>query len=187
MEVKKFFNGIAREWNEINAFPDEHIIDLISTLPIKRGDRVLDVACGTGRISGLLYSLSGREIDAIDCAENMIALAKQNVKEGVNFILGDFYDVTGDYDIVVVFDAYPHFLDVERFANACSNSVKKGGYLAVIHDCSRAELASFHADTAKAVSRDVLSPREEADNFKDFSVIKAVEGAHEYILILKKQ
>ncbi len=185
--MKDFFNSIASNWNEINTVPDEHIIDLVASLPIKRGDKVLDCACGTGRISHLLYKLSGVTVDGLDFSENMIYYGRANVKEGVNFIVGDFYEHQGLYDVVVVFDAYPHFLDVARFMEAVRRNLKEGGYLCVIHDCSRASLHEFHNGSAFKYSRELLAPLEEAKLFDGFSVLKAFEDEKSYELIFVRK
>ncbi len=185
--MKDFFNSIASNWNEINTVPDERIIDLVASLPIRRGDKVLDCACGTGRISHLLYKLSGVSVDGLDFAENMISYGRENVKEGVNFIVGDFYEHEGLYDVIVVFDAYPHFLKVTRFKEAVRRNLKKGGYLCIIHDCSRSSLHEFHNGSAFKYSREILSPHEEAEFFDGFSVVRAFENANSYELILIRE
>ena len=51
--IKDFFNSLAPTWdkNEVNI---KQINKLLLSLPIKKNDFILDLGCGTGKISSSL-------------------------------------------------------------------------------------------------------------------------------------
>ena len=65
--MKEFFDRLAPSWDEGESFREEERMTLINRLPIKEGDHLLDIACGTGILEDQLYSLSKQK----DCKEEM--------------------------------------------------------------------------------------------------------------------
>ncbi len=187
MNIKEFFDKIAQYWDEENSTVTENGERIIRSLPIKKGDKVLDVACGTGKISSLLYGITEEEVDAIDISDRMISIATKKGIRGVSFSVADFYHVRGSYDAVVIFDAYPHFVEKDSFVEACVRSVKRGGYLCIAHDLSRVALDECHAGVPEGISRSLLSPKEEARLFEGhFFAVRAEEDDSSYLLVLRK-
>ena len=187
-DVSKFFDSLASHWDEgIKAPP----LDLLLSSGIKKGDRVLDVACGTGIITSTLAKLCGRDVLGIDISPKMIEAAKANHKgeEGVQFLCIDFaeFNGEGDYDLVVIYNAFPHFVDLRALKKSLLNTLKKGGKAAILHSLSRKELGHHHDGLGPSISRTIASPIEEARFFSpEFSVLMAEESDHDYRLVLKK-
>ncbi len=186
-DVKDFFDNIAHKWanEECNT---QQLREFLSVLPIKKGDKVLDVACGQGKISGILRDMAGEEVDAIDLSPNMIDYAKKNVPVGVNFAVADFNDCKAEYDVVVVFNAYPHFVDIAKFVSTTSRAVKKGGYLAILHNMSRAELDKHHNGISSNISRKLDDVAIEYAHFENqFNSILQKDDEKSFVMILQRK
>ena len=190
LEMKQFFDEKAKTW-DLKQKDDSLRNELISSLPIKEKDLVLDLACGTGIVSNLLYKKTNRQIIGLDISSEMIKRAKEKYSEEIaKYFIGDFYDFKFEeqFECIVVFDAYPHFTNKERFLNACRSSLKKDGYLCIVHDLGREELASHHAGKVMHYSLDLLSPIEEYNYFKDeYDLVFADEDSAHYMLIMKRK
>ena len=188
-QMVAFFDSMAEEWDK-HSKPDPHVIHtLLDSIPLIQGRKVLDVACGTGAITPYLYEKTKEKVKAIDLAPERIKIA--NTKYGNDsrflFVNEDFLDKKEEgYDFVVIFDAYPHFLDVKAFDEALAKAVKRGGYFAILHDCSKEELAHHHAHILN-LSRLLKPAPEEAEVFQDhFRILKAEETSHTYLILGQK-
>ncbi len=188
-KVKQYFNNIANEWD--NAEDDiDFITKLLSHLNIKNDDMVLDVGCGKGIITPILHAFSNREVQAIDISENMINDAKKKYAQNkaLTFICDDFITHQFDrkFDYIVVFNAFPHFLDVDAFIKKAHDILNKGGHLAIVHSLSKEEVNSHHEQHAKGVSRPLCEASEECKKFKAlFEVEKCLDENNSYLMLFK--
>jgi SAM-dependent methyltransferase len=88
---------------------------LLSELPV--GARVLDLCCGTGRISGALAE-RGYRVTGIDGSAQMLRLARANAP-GADFIAADARDfrLAEPVDVVIsLFDSLNHVLALDELA-----------------------------------------------------------------------
>ena len=175
-KVTLYFDELAPKWDSICEH-DSKLESLLSSLDIKEGDKVLDVACGTGVISERLYAMSKTTVDAIDVSSEMIKVAKTKDYMGVNFKVADLYTYRDSkYDVIVIFNAYPHFLDVNKFKDSLCALLNKDGRVYIIHDCDRIELNSHHKAHAMNVSRMLDDIPTEAKMYQDkFKILEAYE------------
>ncbi|MCX5813723.1 MAG: class I SAM-dependent methyltransferase [Proteobacteria bacterium] len=167
---KQFFNDHAEGWldiwykNHATGRYDKHDKDfkrLFSLLPLKQGDCVLDVGCGTGvlvpfilehiTLAGILYEL--------DFAEKMIEANRSlHKEENIRFIHADAENATLDdatCDVVICFSCFPHFHDKEKAMVELSHILKPSGIFAVSHFDS-SEGINKHHGTCHAVMHDYL-------------------------------
>lgn len=187
-QVKEFFDKIAINY----VHDDNEIIKyLLDCLYLDKCNKIMDLGCGKGIISDKLQKKSKGDIIAVDLSNKMIEMAKANISNPkVNFINEDFYEFKDkDYDAIICFDAFPHFLDIEGFVNKANQLLKKDGLLAIIHDCGRNELNSHHQTHALHVSRKLETPEIEFEAFKKyFKPIELSESDKFYkMIMIKKQ
>lgn len=187
VKQKKFFNGLAETWRK-NGGPDAQTLDaLFENVTLPADGRVLDVGCGTGVIDGYLLTKC-RAVDAVDISEKMIEKAVAT-NAGVRYFIADFYSLTAEdrYDCLVVFDAYPHFIDKDAFAEQASSLLNEGGTLWILFDESRERINGYHAGH-EGISVELQSAeREGARLNKFFEVVYQLDNQERYILGLRKK
>lgn len=185
--AKDFFDRLAPTWDSQQSKTEDEILPLLTKIGIKEGDRVLDLACGTGTITSMLHSISHADVVGLDISSEMISIAKAKYASSpwAKFETGDFLDSfwNEEFDVIVLYNAYPHFLKPEKLAMRFYSSLKKGGRFAIVHSLGRAELDSHHAALASKVSRSLNPVEIEALNFKGlFQIEEASEGEHFFFI-----
>ena len=190
--IKNYFNKVSETWDSKSEDNDSKISSLLDEIMIKKGDAILDVGCGTGIISKRLYDRSKRTVTAIDISDNMIKIAKSKLNDNsiVNFECRDFYEhMDNSFDLIVVFDAYPHFLDCDKFKKSAIEKLNPDGRIAIIHDLGRQQLKDCHkGKDVCLISRELSDPITESKLFQDeFNILKAKEGEDFYILLAQKK
>ncbi|HBM70852.1 MAG TPA: SAM-dependent methyltransferase, partial [Firmicutes bacterium] len=153
--VKEFFDKLAPSWDKEQNANKKSILSLLNRLEIKKGDDVLDLACGTGTITKILFNITKKQITAIDISSKMIEIAKSKYNKDVAMFLPiDYYDYQGKkFDWIIIYNSYPHFLDLGKFKEKLVDTLKDKGRVAIIHSLSRKELDSHHKVHALKVSR----------------------------------
>ena len=190
-KVRDFFDSIADQWtNELDDV--NKIKSLIDALGIERGDDVLDVGCGKGIITPFLYEKSQSKVIAMDLSPNMIrgAIEAHGDKSDMQFICGDFLEsgFNNQFDYIVIFNAYPHFIDVEKLRDTVYTALKPNGHFAIIHSISKEELNTHHKQHAMGVSRPLEAASIEAKKFdQKFEVEKTIDEKDRYLIILGKR
>lgn len=189
-KVEKFFDEKAKTWDR----SDDHSLlikeQLIDNAQIVKGDHVLDIGCGTGVITELLFNRSQEDVDAIDLSSEMINIAKMKFlnNEKLHFIHKNFleYFPNKKYDKLIVYNAYPHFLDLDKFIKHCHELLNNNGVLLIIHSLSRKELNSHHKAHALKVSRLLDDVEKESKKFIEyFDIIKSLEDDEKIIMLFK--
>jgi ubiquinone/menaquinone biosynthesis C-methylase UbiE len=75
---------------------DEMVVDFcLETLNLKKGDKILDIACGAGDHS-VLFAKNGLEVTGFDLSQTLIDAAAQHANEenvDVNFYRGDMREI----------------------------------------------------------------------------------------------
>ena len=128
---------------EAEESADEAQLNLIKRLAdaaeIARGDRVLDVGCGTGGSSVWLAGQRGCEVTGITISEVQIELARKRAEEAgvsdrVAFQKMDANDLDmppNSFDAVWVIECSEHLLEKSRFIRQASRVLRPGGKFAL--------------------------------------------------------
>ena len=186
-EIEQYFDNASKSWDEMERSP--RIKEYLYSLPLKEGMKVLDVACGTGIITETLYEIVKIDIEAIDISSKMIEKAKINHPQNyLHFFNKDFYQLQNKtYDALIVFDVYPHFLDVTNFVKKSDQLLNDNGYLIILHDIGKKTLSEHHKGVNN-ISRTLKDVDKEVEPFlKYFNPIKLEEDENHYLIILKKK
>jgi SAM-dependent methyltransferase len=127
---------MAGDFGQIANFTRQAGEDFVARLPIKRGMRVLDVACGTGN-TAIPAARAGATVRGIDIAPNLLEQAKARaVAEGleIEFGEGDAEDLpAGDHEFDVVLSMFGAMFAPrpERVAAELVRVCKRGGVIAM--------------------------------------------------------
>ena len=168
-DVAEFFDRCAPWWDS-DLIRNEAVIQLIlDNSGLTGGMDVLDVACGTGVLFPDYLKRGVESLTAIDISPEMAKIAASKFPEA-RVICGDVEETKFDrqFDLVMVYNAFPHFPDPARLIEALARVIKPGGRLCVAHSMSRAQLQQHHAGRAAQVSIDLIHEKELANLFAPF-------------------
>lgn len=189
-EIEEFFDELAPSWDKRNTTTNEQLESLLDLIPLKVNMNVLDVACGTGILTGLLFKRTQRKVIGIDLSKNMIDIAVEKYKDNkdVVFIKQDFLTYeTSNIDLVMIHNAYPHFLEPIKVKDEALKILNKDGYLVILHSLSRESL-NMHHSNVRHVSRMLEEPSVEAKIYlPEFELVKEEDDENHYLIVLKKK
>jgi len=136
--------GAGEGYDKLRPFSrfDESVLDaVVGSAQLKRGARVLDVGCGTGRFSQRLRAL-GFRVTGYDPSETMLAAARERAAEhqaesssplpAIEYLQGDANEALprGPFDAITAFYCI-HYIDVEPFARRALGALDAGGVLSI--------------------------------------------------------
>ncbi len=155
-KVKSFFDIHASSWDERQRRNEDVINLILDKSEVREGCTVLDVACGTGVLIGDYFNRKAASVTGIDISSEMIRLAKDKFP-GVNFICDDaqFCDFAESFDVIMIYNAFPHFSDPDKLFANLTDRLNQGGRLTVAHGISEEELKKCHSGSAEEISTDL--------------------------------
>ena len=158
-DVIAFFDRCAPDWDAGMVRHEPVIQAILDNAGVGPGMRVLDVACGTGVLFPD-YLARGAVVTGIDISPEMARIAAEKFagEPRVQVLCGDVEETAfpETFDVVMVYNAFPHFPDPARLIARLAGLVKPGGRLSVAHGMSRAALDAHHSGSAKPVSLGLL-------------------------------
>lgn len=132
-ETKEYLN-IYRHRNEVEA--EDLVNTIINNVKHSKSDKVLDMACGTGRHS-ILFAKKGYKVTAVDLSKNMLSVARKKAAAEnleIDFIQSDlrYFAHSGEFGLAInLFTSFGYFeTDEENFEifNTAYKHLQKGGY-----------------------------------------------------------
>lgn len=174
-EVIRFFDRCAPSW-DVGLVRNEAVISaILDNAGVKAGVDVLDVACGTGVLFPDYLHRGVASLTAVDIAPEMVKIARQKFPQ-VKVLCGDVEQTDFDrcFDVIMIYNAFPHFPDPARLIGCLARWVKPGGRLSVAHGMSREKLLHHHSGTASRVSVDLLEENELAALFAPYFDVDTV-------------
>ena len=161
-DVQSFFDRLAPGWDAELVRNEPVIAAILDNAGVQPGVRVLDVACGTGVLFRDYTARQAGHVTAIDLSPEMAARAVEKAAgTQITVVCGDVEDSaavrdSGPYDVVMVYNAFPHFPDPAGLIQTLAGLVRPGGRLSIAHGMSRAALDAHHSGSAKPVSLGLL-------------------------------
>lgn len=168
-DVKAFFDSRAEGWDAQTVRKDDIIKKILDNVCVSEGDDVLDVACGTGVLFGDYLQRRVGSVTGIDISPAMAEIAR-NKYENIQVICGNAqeYAFAKEFDVIVIYDAFPHFTEPRSLFESLSKYLKTGGRITVAHSMSREALTDLHKDRAERVSFDLPEIGELAEIMAEF-------------------
>ncbi|MBI5443126.1 MAG: class I SAM-dependent methyltransferase [Deltaproteobacteria bacterium] len=160
---RQAFDALAPRWNSLK--PDEAVVAGVerglALLGRIAGADVIDLGCGTGRLEGVLLPQLGEgTIVAVDFSPAMISQASGHCKDRrVTWLCRDVLETglaASSADVVLCFDAFPHFQDGGGVLREVARWLRPGGAFLLWHDVGREQLARVHHRAGPAVENDLL-------------------------------
>lgn len=156
-DVIAFFDRCAPTWDAAMVRNEPVIRQILDNAGITAGKTVLDVACGTGVLFPD-YLARGAAVTGIDISPEMARIAAGRYAGQVQVLCGDVEETAfpAPFDVVMVYNAFPHFPDPARLIARLAALVRTGGRLSIAHGMSRAAIDGHHSGTARPVSNGLL-------------------------------
>ena len=195
MNQLKFFNSIAKDWDNIIKVDEKKINYLLSKIYIKEDDYILDVGTGTGVLIPFLVKLCPKgKIKAVDISCNMLDVARKKFNDinNVEFILLNVETDKLDekFNKIVLYSMFPHLKDkTNTIKKLVQNNLLDCGKLIIAHSDSREYLNNMHKNTDKRVRESrLIDVNEQKKIFEDagLKVEEAFEDDNIYYVVLEK-
>ena len=159
-DIIAFFDRCAQTWDDEMIRNEDAICAILDNAQVRTGIDVLDVACGTGVLFPDYFARSVASVTGIDISPEMAKRAGAKFPDAT-VICGDVetHPFSRRYDLVMVYNAFPHFPEPKRLIARLAEMTKPGGRLSVAHGMSRAMLAHHHSGAASRVSIELPDER----------------------------
>jgi len=189
-DIIAFFDRMAPQWDADMIRSDEVVECILNNAGVSAGDRVLDVACGTGVLLPDYLKRQVGHLTGIDISPEMIRIARKKCDQPeVEFICGDVESTEFEelFNRVVVYNAFPHFPDPAALIKRLSSLLLPGGTLTVAHGMSREQINRHHEGAASHVSMGLISEEDLSALMQPYlEVTLAVSNEKMYQVVGKK-
>ena len=181
-----FFNDKAEGWDSNRDDKNRSIPIIAGLMGANENSKVLDIACGTGIMFDELIKLKVKKIVGIDISDKMIEIAKEKYKDRSNLEIGcsdllDFNE-TG-FDIALMYNAYPHFLEKERVIKHIYERLNKGGRFIIAHGSGKDKINQCHKNVPHDISTKLLCADMEGERLKKyFNVDILIDTPYLYVV-----
>lgn len=152
-DIIAFFDKLAPAWHEKQERNEAVISFILEKGGIAENTDVLDVASGTGILFGDYLERGVNSLTGIDISPEMVKKAKEHFP-WAEVICGDAesYSFTQKFDAIMIYNAFPHFINPCMLFENLSGALRTGGRITVAHGISAAEVEKCHQAGAQNVS-----------------------------------
>lgn len=168
-DVIQFFDRCAPGWDTEMVKDDAIIATILDNAQVAAGQRILDVACGTGVLFPYYLARQAAQVTGIDISPEMARRAAEKFAgdDRIRVICGDVeeWPFSEGFDRIVVYNALPHFPEPERLIRVLAGLLREGGRLTVAHGQSREAIDRHHSGSASLISNGLMSAEELAALF----------------------
>ncbi len=177
-DIIEFFDKRASVWDEINEHSPLVIEKILNNAKLTEGSDLLDVACGTGVMFDYYISRNVASVTGIDISIQMVKIATEKYKgePKIKVVCGDILTAKFNkkFDLIVVYNAFPHFPDPEALIKKLASLLNSGGRLTVAHGSSREEINACHEGEASKVSLGLMSETDLAKLFEPYFKVETI-------------
>lgn len=128
------FSAISGSYSEKSIIQKSASEILIDLLDIRGYEKILDVGCGTGKLTSRLLKLTRNNITGTDPSEGMILEAKkQNKLKRLQFrqLSAEELDYNKEFDIIFCNSAMQWFKDIDKVLDNFYTALKAGGKVGI--------------------------------------------------------
>jgi SAM-dependent methyltransferase len=138
---KDLYQGTAEDYDRYRPpYPDALLADLRARVPLRSENRLLDLACGPGRIT---FSLAAElaEVVSVDQEVDFVELGRRKARQlgctNTRWVAGaaETVPLEGEFDLVAIGDAF-HRLDRDAVAVRLVPHLSPGGCVALLWGCN---------------------------------------------------
>ena len=167
--IKEFFNGFASTWDNEPIADIKIINTILDNANVCENIDVLDIGCGTGVMFPFYMERNTKSITAVDLSPEMVKIAKGKFPQA-DVICGDAENIAFDkqFDVIMIYNAFPHFPNPEKLIENLSKTLKSGGRISIAHGMSKKELDEIHMKSAGYVSNILPECDELAEMLKPY-------------------
>ena len=163
----KLFDNVAAEYDRTRpTYPDELVDGACEIAGLRRGDRVLEVGCGSGQLTRRLVA-QGLHVTALDPGKRLLALVRGKLDGPgeVEFVHARFEDAQlPDERFRAVFSASAlHWIDPDVSWPKIAGALAPGGTLALLQYCGLQEQRSARDQEALLLAMARIVPEIAAD------------------------
>ena len=166
-DIIEFFDRCAPSWDAEMIKSDAIIGKILDNAEVAADMDILDVACGTGVMFPYYLQRGVASVTGIDISPEMAKIAAEKFagEEKVTVICGDVEEAVFDrkFDVIVVYNAFPHFPDPQGLIKKLASLLKEDGRLTIAHGASREAIDGHHHGSASKVSKGLMH----ADSLKN--------------------
>ena len=177
-DIIEFFDYLAESWDADMVKSDEIINRILDGAKMKEGQAVLDVASGTGVMFDYYLSRGAKRVVGVDISPKMCQIAAEKYRDNkkVEVISADVceYPFKEKFDLIVVYNAFPHFPDPEGLIKCLVSLLNEGGRLTIAHGESREKIDMRHKGSASKVSLGLMEAEELKKLFEPYLKIETV-------------
>jgi len=194
-EKAKFFDAQANASWAAAEYTKEEMVKverLLMEARVKKGLKILEPGCGTGRLTEILAEQTGPEglVVALDISSKMLEFCCFRLANLKNCrlqcaALEDFIWEPNVFDLVVCHQVFPHFDDKNWAAATMARVLKPGGRLVVFHFKGSQHINDVHRKAGTVIEQDLLPPEKEMKSIfrqAGFVVRKIIDEDNGYLL-----
>lgn len=156
------FEKWAENW-EVSAESKIVAGIFVKELISKDSRAVLDLACGKGILRDYFHAnIPGSKVVYLDKSFAMVRGLKETYPDEMA-LRGEGENIPFDkdeFDVVIIFNSFPHFTDKEKTISECYRVLRKGGRLIVGHSMTPEEINQMHREVGPEVSEHQLPEKD---------------------------
>lgn len=132
-KIKKYYNRLYREKKDKSMNDYAYYPYFIRLLNVKKGKRILDIACGTGFLLHIAEKM-GLESYGIDISSSAVKIAKKNTKKSVIKVgCGEKVPFPADsFDYITCLGSLEHFINIPKGIREMVRVARKDALLCIV-------------------------------------------------------
>ncbi|MDO4939964.1 MAG: class I SAM-dependent methyltransferase, partial [Lachnospiraceae bacterium] len=187
--IIEYFDAHASHWDEGMFRVEKNISEILDLAGVAEGDKILDVACGTGVLIGDYLKRNAGMVVGVDFSPGMIEIANMKFSDPRVRFLNDDIENIGEgfkFDRAIVYNAFPHFINPREVIRKMVNCVRTGGTVTIAHGTSREDINACHNSLTECYARDLPPAVEVAKLFPENVEIENIIDGDFYLVSGRK-